>query len=197
MPSASSKPSIIQFLNKHDILWMPIADIKLNAKGKKVFSPKDNKDLLGYEPKTSDFKTCELEEIKARQKKYTKTNTIAIDTSYYAIIDCDTPDIPPEVQEIMKRAPYYKSYSKELPKIFVKLQNEVTKENTKTKFGSAVEIQTGIWSFARLDAVVENVKEAMPYIDISSWIEKKDTKATTLLKLLAKLDEARCRFIHD
>jgi hypothetical protein len=122
---------------------MPIADMKLDARGKKIFDPQANKDLLGYVPSFTDFKNIEATEIKKRQKKYTKSGTIAIDTNNIAIIDCDKAEIPEEVKAYLKIAPYFNSYTKNLPKIFVKLENLVNTKNTKTKFGVAVEIQTG------------------------------------------------------
>ena len=44
--ASSSKPELIRFLNKHNILWMPIADMKLDAKGKKLNSIKSYLDTF-------------------------------------------------------------------------------------------------------------------------------------------------------
>ena len=68
MSASTSKPQIIRFLNKHNILWMPMADMKIDAKGKKLFDPQQNKNLLGYIPSFTDFVNVEPEEIKKREK---------------------------------------------------------------------------------------------------------------------------------
>jgi hypothetical protein len=68
----------------------------------------------------------------------------------------------------------------------------VNTKNTKTKFGEAVEIQTGQWSYAKLDSRVENFSQYIPLINVSDWIIAKDKKADSIKKLLAKLDDSRC-----
>ena len=122
--ASSSKPAIIQFLDANNILWFPIADMKLDAEGRKDFKNAPHKKILSYQPDPNDFKNLSVTEIKARQKKYTKTNTIAIDTREVAHIDCDNEGL--EMQDIiksfMKGSPYFLSYTKELPHIFVKLE---------------------------------------------------------------------------
>ena len=187
--SASAMPQLLRFLNLNGISWFPIADMKLDARGKKVFDPKLNKELLGYIPTTTDFANLGEDVIKTRQKKYTKTNTIAIDTSKYGILDCDTEDIPEEIMAVVKIAPYFKSYSKGLPKAFMNIENVVSKANTKTVFNE-IEIQTGQWSYAKLDCVIENFGQPIPSVDISKWILKK-TKDDDVKRLLYKLSEHR------
>jgi hypothetical protein len=68
----------------------------------------------------------------------------------------------------------------------------VNTKNTKTKFGEAVEIQTGQWSYAKLDSRVENFSESIPLINVSEWIVAKDKKSDNIQKLLVKLDDSRC-----
>lgn len=184
-----SKPAILCFLDQHNILWQPLADMKVNDGKKEDYNPDKNKRLFGYTPMTNDFKKLDVSEIKKRQKKYTKSNTIAIDTSEIVLIDCDKPDIPEEILRIQRISPYFLSYAKGLPKIFVKVKN-VVKKNTKLKFDK-MEIQTGQWSYAKLDSKINNYDAIIPEIDISSWLIE-NTKEKEIKNILKKLDDCYC-----
>ena len=188
--TAAAKYPLIAFLTANNIKWMPIADMKLDDKGKKVFDETANREILKYVPTCNDFTQLTDNELKQRQKKYKLTTSIAIDTTRVALIDCDNANIPQEIISVQEKAPYILSYSKQLPKIFVILENKVNKKNIKTKWPE-MEIQAGMWSFSKINAVVHQSDMNISEINIASWIAKADKKLDETKRLLKKLDDCR------
>ena len=115
--------SIIEYLNKHSILWQPIKlkigavkyDKDGNPNGREKFLCyfKDKNGNNTYIPNCNDFKDLTNEQIKERQDTIKDFKHIAIDTRHYMHIDIDKPNYPECFDEMMKEAPFIKSITKD------------------------------------------------------------------------------------
>ena len=99
-------------------------------------------------------------------RRYGQTLRGAMDTSKIFIIDVDDRELEqsPIVQDLMGSSPYYRSVSKNLPKIFIKIDGElVPTKNIPLVKGQTrgdsprIELQKGQWSFYNYGQNVENV----------------------------------------
>lgn len=163
--------SIIDFCNSKNILWFPIM-LTINATEKlQNGETKFKKDLVfsRYMPKSTDFDNLPVETILARQSLLkthrNEFNAIAIDCRKYYQVDYDTPDFPEDLNDFIHANPFYRSATKSYGK-HVFIEARVPHINDRhviyeTEQGD-VEILTK-WSWASLDAVVENTHRPIIY----------------------------------
>lgn len=100
-------------------------------------------------------------------RKYGQTLRGAMDTNRVFVIDVDRKEQEqtPVIQDLMATSPYYRSVSKGLPKIFVKVVGQLiatknvplVKSANPDDKSAAVELQKGQWSFYNYNQTVENV----------------------------------------
>ena len=164
---------IINFLNKHQILWQPI------LLSNKIPFKFDN----GILPAIDDYKNLSKEEIIKRQSNYKKSEYIAIYTNEIQQIDIDDPKAI-EKYSFLKEAPYYKSIHKQLPHYFVKI-DDFTKTRSDIIGG---DILTGQWGYCKRNAKVINSESPLCSFKIENFdIKLIDTKQ--LNDLVEKLRE--------
>lgn len=172
--------SVVDFLSNNKINYFPIS-IRIKEDGKKELVK-----INGRFPKTSDFNTISVQEIKERQK--TKLSHIAIDTNNIYHIDVDFKDdieYSKEeidfVNELKAKCPYYKSSSKERGlHIFFKSKNVIDNNSKKLKFlkdkEHSVELLSGLWGWCKSDAIVYNSNYNIPTLDLEEYYHKKEIK---------------------
>lgn len=181
-----STTSIIEFCNKHNIKWFPIAVciIKKNPEEfDKQLSPikhtlyrsykqdKKNPDktITVYRPSQSDFKNCSEDKILQRQKMYFNEdskkkfnlNYIAVDTRNVYHIDIDIKDNDPTepneyFQDIQGKSPYYKSLTKKKG-VHIFVKGKLDSELNRIQFSQEdIELLSGQWGWCSVDTKVEN-----------------------------------------
>ncbi len=172
--------SIDDFLSNNNINYFPIS-IRIKEDGKKELVK-----INGRFPKTTDFNSLSVQEIKERQK--TKLSHIAIDTNNIYHIDVDFKDdieYSKEeidfVNELKAKCPYYKSSSKERGlHIFFKSKNVIDNNSKKLKFlkdkEHSVELLSGLWGWCKSDAIVYNSNYNIPTLDLEEYYHKKEIK---------------------
>ena len=169
---------IRQYLEKHGIAWIPI-NIR-EGDGKKVPSLPN-----GYGNEWIHFKNdptpTQLEDF---QKHYDSCNAIAIDTRVVYQMDVDV--MNSGVEDCMKEAPYFGSFSKGFPHFFSTSAKKQTKNLT--PIPGVGDFLTGQWSYCRKNAVVHNADKDMlnydPAPDTPKTIDVKDT--SDMQKLIQK-----------
>ena len=153
---------IIDFLNKHGIMWEPV-DITLqqraDGKTEKKYGTFETSALYqkyGLSATTTDFTKFSPDVIKKRQALLHMTDFIAIDTNIVNQIDIDE-EVPDAFEALLYNAPHYKSITKGLPHIFVNI-NDFEKNKTKHIIDGdkTLEFMCGQWCLAHKDAVIEN-----------------------------------------
>jgi phage/plasmid-associated DNA primase len=99
----------------------------------------------------------------------------AMDTSDIYVIDVDdeTCQDLPVVKRLMETAPYYRSISKNLPKIFIRVEGDMIEtknialiKNPIKGKGPRVELQKGQWSFYNYGQQVENADVGIPTLSV-------------------------------
>lgn len=150
------KMDIVDFLNKNDIKWFPIYIELIN--GKKQVNANKHFDIFGYKMDMNDFKKIDSNELKKRQNLLDKSNFIAIDTNEIQQIDIDDTEMNEEdIDKYKDISPYYLSISKELPHIFVKLEDSKNfSKREKHCNNDKIEVLNGQWSFCNKDTKVFN-----------------------------------------
>lgn len=170
---ASSGQNVIDFLNAHDIHWIPI-NIKL-IDGKKIpIAPK------GFSLKDiTHFKNVDEDDMKILQKKHTLFDYIGIDTRTIHQLDIDDPNMPQDIKDYMNSVPYFESATKKLPHFFFKSDAAPTKNKILRNGNDKHEFLTGNWSFCRKDAVVHNSDADIPTWSLGEKKKKsKEAKET-------------------
>lgn len=172
--------SIVDFLSNNNINYFPIS-IRIKEDGKKELLK-----INGRFPKTTDFNTLSLQELKERQK--TKSSHIAIDTNNIYHIDVDFKDdieYSKEeidfVNELKAKCPYYKSSSKERGKhLLFKSKNVIDNNSKKLKFlrdkEHSIELLSGLWGWCKAEATVYNSNLEIPTLDLEEYYHKKEIK---------------------
>ena len=168
---------ITSYLDKNEIEWFYI-NLQVVNNNKKVLLPYsiDNK-----MPTMNDFNDEAI--INLRKSPLYEANYIAIDTRNIYQIDIDTKDdndlpyVPQEYKDLCKSMPYFLSSTKQLPHIFVKPQEKITKYND--LLGKDIEILSGKWSFASVDAEIHNHDKPIEEMDVVGCIDnyRNQTKA--------------------
>ena len=148
--------NIIEYLQKENINWFYINLEVVN--GKKELAPY-TQIINGHQqtlsrPAFTDF-IYKPNLVKERQTYQFKTDYnlshIAIDTNDVYQIDIDTVDsnnlpyIPDDYKQLCDSEPYFLSTTKQLPHIFVKV-NEKNSKN-KSLIDDKIELLSGLWSF--------------------------------------------------
>ena len=141
---------ILDFLNKHNIAWLPLnveihADITKN-KGA-PFIPHGFDSKLYYHFGGNPTKD-QLTEI---QKHLPKCNMIAIDTRKVHQLDID--EVEFDYKDEVENMPYYLSSRKKLPHIFYTSNKKPDGKYNKVAVGDEL---TGMWAYCSKDAVVYN-----------------------------------------
>lgn len=149
--------SIIDFLTKHDIRWVPI-NISIKDGGKVPLAPFGL--VLGNG--VVHFKNVSDETLKKFQSRLDECSHIAIDTRTVHQLDIDDPDMPEDIKEYLSSVPYFLSSTKKLPHFFFKSDNDVTKDKYFRNNNEKHEFLTGIWSYCPKNAVVMNADCAIP-----------------------------------
>ena len=179
--------SILDFCEIYEINWEPI-NLFLNPEtGKKDLLFCTCKDGFKYMPKPDDFTTKLLSksEFIKRQSYINEFEFIAIDTTKFYHIDVDNKDFINKVADIKNICPYFLSSSKNLPHIIFKSNTvyDLQKTGTIYKFNdngiekNAIEILSGIWSYANKNVIVNNFKNnEIPIINID-FLENKNNKS--------------------
>ena len=167
----------IEFLNSHSINWFPIF-LKEKVPGH----------IWKYNatPKTSDFNTLTIKEIKKRQSLYKEewVNSIAVDTRHIHHIDIDFEndnEIDPVMDTYIDSLPYYKSTTKTLGKHLFFIGNidsplSIIKDiylNVKK-----IEILKGQWAYLPINTVIVNCDKSLN-IDIYPLINMEALKDST------------------
>jgi phage/plasmid-associated DNA primase len=162
---ANKNMNIIDFCNKHNILWQPlnleIIEVE-NEKPKKI-----PKYFSGAHcPKNDDLKNFGEDVIKQRHVFLDKAEYIGIYTNNIAQIDVDN-----EIYFSMHKkinAPYFNSVKKKMPHYFVKLLNKNKNVRTGYKY---CDILCGTWSYCKKDEIVYNTDLDIPEIDFDYYNE--------------------------
>lgn len=188
---------VIEFLNKHNIKWMPINLYVPNADEIANGVKKELRDVphalyRGAKPKMTDFVELSDTHIKARQTIANLYDYIAIDTNNIHHIDIDTPDCPDKYLEIAQTAPWVKSVSKSYGKhIFVVAEGKTKDRDVvyETPNGD-VEMLMGQWSYCHRDAMIQNAEADIPYFVLDDLRMTTTTPKPKKLKLV--LQTTKC-----
>ena len=138
---------IIEFLDKHEILWFPIhIEIVNNKKSPRRVGPFENGEpwVDTWRPNTKD--------IEYMKGFIDECNALAIDTTTIHQLDIDDP----KYQMLSSNGPYYESFCRKLPHIFYKTNVKPKLPIQPDKFFLGVEDLTGRWAFARKGSQVIN-----------------------------------------
>ena len=202
-------PTIREFCDANNILWFPI-DLKLvpvlnepNKKEKKL--NKINHKFYNFQrPKPTDFNTLSIDEIKDRQKMIDLSDWIAIDTRSIFQIDIDCDNYVEGYDKIMEQAPYFKSATKSLPHIFIKVENLKSSKARiqlrnggnklfKNKDDEGVELLCGQWSYARWnDEMINGDLQPLNLNEIDYIIlNEHDIPKDTIITELPKVEEGQ------
>ena len=171
---------IITYLLQNNIEWFYINLQVLNNNKKQLIPYSiDNK-----MPSMNDFNDETL--VKLRKSPLYETDYIAIDTRHIYQIDIDTKDdndtpyVPEEYKQLCKYMPYFLSSTKQLPHIFVKPMEKITKFND--LLDKDIEILTGKWSFAPVQSEIYNYDNPIKELDVIGCIDSyvKHSKANKI-----------------
>lgn len=206
--------NIIDFLNQNKIKWEPI-NIKFGFKkdGKPDKSPAyvGSNSKYGYMPKTSDFNPknndpdnirIKPKELKRRQELLQITDYIGIDTFVIQQIDIDEIAITEEKKnEIINNNPYFLSVKKQLPHVFVMLQDKQNYNNKIYIDKEKNELLNGQWGWAHKDTIIFNAENVIniyspvnikmpPHCDISQQLCNIEPMITTVEnKIIDKVED--------
>jgi len=159
---------ITEFLNKHGIMWEPIA---LN---KKVPTR-----IGDYKPDPKDYELTE-EVIKSRQN--TPSEYIAIFTNKIAQYDIDIEDYI--AHDKFKELPYFKSVSKKLPHYFCYVSDTTNNRHCPV----AGDLLCGQWSYCKRTEVVYNANNEIKKYSLSDFETRINiNKFNAVLKKLKSL----------
>ena len=138
---------IIDFLERHDILWFPIHIEMVNNKK----SPRRVDLFEDGEPWVDTWRptTSEIEYMKGF---LSECNALAIDTSVIHQLDVDNT----KYQRLSSSGTYYESFCKKLPHIFYKTDIRPPLPIQPDRYFLGVENLAGRWAFARKDSQVLN-----------------------------------------
>ena len=168
---------VIDFCNKHNILWFPIL---LQVENGKKQLMRIHHELYNHDyPKQTDFENISVEIILQRQsllqdaKWSTLLKHIAMDTKTVFHIDIDTPDYEEGYNTICESTPYFKSTSKAYGKhiLFVSPEFNPPKKRCqmknvyKNEIGG-IELLCGQWSWSPINNKVMNGE--MPIIVLNN-----------------------------
>lgn len=166
--------TVIEFLTKHDIKWIPI-----NLNRKEPIAPRGLSltDGVVHFIKISDEKIAEF------QSRIDECSHIAIDTRSIHQLDIDDPSMPDDIREYMNDVPYFLSSTKKLPHFFFKTENMICKNKYYRENNNKHEFLTGQWSYCPKDAQVFNHANEIPNWSVNT-IDPPKPKAhdTTFLK---------------
>ena len=184
----------MDWLSARDIAWLPV--LLRVENGKKIFLSAEMKTTLGYVPKTDMFLKYP-DRVKKYQQQFRNTLemnlefaervdgtwVLAVDTSDVYIMDVDHEDGLPLVEELMKKTPYYLSFRKKFPKIFLMDSKMATADvmtigsshfnlkNDNIKFFNGnIELQKGLWSYMPMDTTIQNANNEIVEFDTKSWL---------------------------
>ena len=160
---------LIEFLDKHDINWMPInlEFKKWGSKMRKILKPyQEDKRMPSYN------ELGDLELVKQRQKWIDNYNNIWIDTRFVNQIDVDG-ETDPNLE-----TPYFESVTKKKKHYFVKGFCGFSKKRAPTKWDD-VELLCGQGSYASKKAMVYcSEKEMIDYCGRVQNVLTKDNEQT-------------------
>lgn len=158
--------NILDFLQLHNIRWQPV-QLRRGTKAPCVVRSNSVK----WQPKTSDFygASCLSEDqLVFRQLHHPAYDHIVIDTSEVQQVDVDSADAIPDLDDVVDSlGPWYKSCTKELPHVFVRLVNkEKYGKRDVSVLSDKIDILNGQWSLAKVNSVVfGHEKEIQPLQD--------------------------------
>lgn len=190
MTESLGESQIINFCEKHDIVWFPIhLNVYQNADGSwsKDIMPIKH-DLYNHRrPKQTDYNTLPIEQINARKNLLKDSHWanickhIAIDTSKMYHIDIDIADYHEGYDKMAEIAPWFASTTKSYGKhIFIRDESFVpTSKRMQLKNDEigGVELLCGQWSYCPIDVVVNNVdKDILELTYLNEMIISKTKK---------------------
>ena len=159
-----SNVPICTYLDTHGIRWIPI-HIPIDATGKKG-APSLPFGLGPIQPYTHFPSTVTDEQIKSVQAHTSECKFIAMDTRKVHQIDVD--EMNEEMETFANDYPHFLSSTKKLPHIFY-TANEEPKSNRGCFNGmKTIELLTGQWSYAPIDAMVINADKPMAHMPNTS-----------------------------
>lgn len=163
---------IIEYLNKHGILWEPL-----------ILSNKVPVAFDDFLPKTNDYH-LEPSIVKERQKKHTDSEYIAIFTDKIAQIDIDDENFN---KTFSIDSPYFLSCKKRLKHYFVKVRS--TGVRKEFLYG---DLLTGQWSFCKRGELVQDSHIPIASIKIKDLPQKsKKSKNMNVEKVREIFDNLR------
>jgi hypothetical protein len=165
---------VVDYLDKHNILWQPVQIIWENGKKRTVGFGNS------FIPKTNDPKKLTREEIISRRNKVPEFTHIAIHTNEVNQFDIDVPGYE---QEQLKNAPYFKSVSKRLKHYFVKVEG-AKQESYEVRGG---DLLTGKWSFCRYDEIMINENNDIPALKLSEFQQREKSKLYEIITDLSNI----------
>lgn len=168
--------NIIEFLNKYNILWEPIA---LNKKKPvKIGNFKANPD---------DYHLLDRSIIIERQK--TPSEYIAIFTNEINQYDVDVKGF--KIDDKFKNLPYFESVTKKLPHYFLIVEN--TTKNRHTAMGA--DILCSQWSYCKRDTIVYNCNENIKNFKLEDF--EKRIELSKFKNVIKKLKENIDSYDYD
>jgi hypothetical protein len=165
---------ITTYLQQNNIEWFYI-NLQVLNNNKKQLIPYSIDNKI---PSMNDFNDETL--VKLRKSPLYETDYIAIDTRHIYQIDIDTKDdngtpyVPEEYKQLCKYMPYFLSSTKQLPHIFVKPIEKISKYND--LLDKDIEILTGKWSFAPVNSKIHNHDNPIKELDVIGCIDSKANK---------------------
>lgn len=171
---------LLEFLQKHDIQWQPVKLRSRGAERSKLPIAINGLDGRTWLPKMSDFygdTRISQEELVRRQTQYPGTiETIAIDTSVIQQVDIDddNPELLTNTDTTQDLAvhmiqchttPWFRSLTKQLPHIFVRLENANSHgKRTTAYWNDKIDVLCGQWSFAHVSMDVMDAEAEIQMI---------------------------------
>lgn len=204
---------LVDFLEQHQIQWQPVI-LKSKGQGRQKLPTFVQCSGGGWLPKMTDFygpTRLSSEEFQRRKDLFPGTvTTIAIDTTVVQQVDIDdeTLDLTVVHEPVRdlaihmiqcKRTPWYKSLTKQLPHIFVRLETPsgFHGKRTTANWNDRIDVLCGQWSYAQADAEVfcaEEDIQQLPDTYTRAGFARAQTDSTRLVHAATMTNAAR---VHD
>jgi P4 family phage/plasmid primase-like protien len=172
--------NIIAYLDKENIRWQPVT-LRLGTKAPSVVISGEHT----WQPKTNDFYGATRvsdDDLRYRQTHYPTTyEHVVIDTSVIQQIDVDAPDAIPGLDDVIdSMGPWFRSCTKGLPHVFVRLENSAKYgKRDVSVISDKIDILNGLWSIASVDATVFGHDTAIKPLHENFLRSYKPTASTT------------------
>lgn len=204
---------LVDFLDQHNIQWQPVV-LKAKGQGRAKLPTFIHGHGHAWLPKMSDFygeTRLSSEEFRRRRDLFPGTvRTIAIDTTVVQQVDVDDESLDltvvhEPVRDLAihmvqcKRTPWYKSLTKQLPHIFVRLETPsgFHGKRTTAHWNDRIDVLCGQWSYALADTEVfcaEEEIQRLPDTYTRAGFMKAQLDSTRLLSSATMANASR---VHD